>query len=124
MAEKFRKIPQPPIDLQARPSESRPIWLGLLIAAAGAAVLLTGLRKTHPIASAGRDRSPEYLVVQAVTAEAFAKADTESEAPGQAAVEKTPADKDPTEGQSATRPKEKAGGLKIDPDKIENTCPT
>ena len=121
MAKKFRKIPQPPIDIQARPSESRPILLGLLIAAAGAAVLIGGLRKTHPIASDGRDRSPEYLVVQAVTAGAFAEVGRGSDSAEQAS---TATATGPTEKQSATRPQDKGGGLKIDPDKIDSTCPT
>jgi hypothetical protein len=77
MGRKFRKIEPPPIDPARRNSEGRTLWLGLLVAAAGAALVVFGLFATHDLYSAYAlpgDVAPaapkvmkEYQVVEAVT---------------------------------------------------------
>ena len=44
MARKFKKVPQPPIDADRRDSESRSVLIGLLIAGAGIALVLSAVR--------------------------------------------------------------------------------
>jgi len=53
---KIREIPQPAIDPESRPSEARKPWRGILLAAAGLALLLIGAQVSHIVRFDGSNR--------------------------------------------------------------------
>lgn len=64
MARRLRKVPQPPIDRANRPSESRHLLAGLLLAAAGAVLIVVGFLVTHRL---GAESVPHRRLVKLVT---------------------------------------------------------
>jgi len=65
MTRRLRKVPQPAIDPLRRPSEWRPIWLGLAAALVGAVILIAGLLVTRGIAGGPAGGMREWQIVKA-----------------------------------------------------------
>ncbi|HUU57914.1 MAG TPA: hypothetical protein VMZ50_00100 [Phycisphaerae bacterium] len=67
MPKRLRKVPQPPIDLARRRTESRSLGWGAVIVAAGVAMLCAALLTRHPVANDPGETIPEWRLVELVT---------------------------------------------------------
>ncbi|HOD82884.1 MAG: hypothetical protein BWX88_04359 [Planctomycetes bacterium ADurb.Bin126] len=79
MARRLQKVPQPPIDRASRPSESRRLLGGLLLALAGAVLIVVGFLVTHRL---GAEAVPHRKLVKLVTHGGVRMSETPAPAPG------------------------------------------
>jgi hypothetical protein len=103
MARKLRIRPQPPIQRWTRGTESRPLWLGAVVALLGVSLAIAAFGFRHPVRGADDTGLAQWQIVEQVTHDGVTRAQGSIVlAAAQASAGKSPATGPAT--QPATQP--------------------